>query len=167
MLRNPRTVAVGALLVAVVVARGADDGDKGNQAVDDKVYTTLKAVINEGAALYNQGDASGSYRLFQGALMTVGPLLGHRPALQKSIESGLAKAKAAPSCRHQAHELRKVLDSIRSEVGPVKLPPPKEGKVIEPKKADKAIEPKKSDKVIESKKSDGKVIESKEEKKDN
>lgn len=151
MFRNPRFLAAGVLLVAVAVAaRAAEGDDKGNKALDEKVYNTLKAVINEGAALYNQGDATGSYRVFQGALMAVGPMLEHRPELGKVIEGGLAKAKEAPSCRHRAHQLRLVLDKVRSEVNPVKLPPPTPGqdKLIEGGGKDKLIE-KGKDKLIE------------------
>jgi hypothetical protein len=173
MHRNPRILATGALLVATVVfaARGLAAADTGSTAHDEKVYNSLKSVINEGAALYNQGDATGSYRVFQGALMAVGPLLEQRPALQKSIEEGLAKAKEAPSCRHKAHELRKVLDKVRGELSSVQLPPPTssnkaieggKGKAIESGK-DKVIEGGKG-KVIEGAKDNGKVIEKKAEK---
>ena len=49
------------------------------------LHDVLRTVINRGADLYNKGEWSGCYRLYEGSLLTVKPLLKHRPALQKAI----------------------------------------------------------------------------------
>src|SRR5262249_52148912 len=64
-------------------------------------------------------------------LMTVQPLLDHRPELQKAITDGLASAQRNPSLERRAFILREVLDKIREDVHPPTakkpgepLPPP-------------------------------------------
>src|SRR5262249_59273296 len=71
-------------------------------AVDERVYEGLRAAHYDGADLYNNGNATACYYLFQGALTSVQPLLDHRPELQKAIEKGLAEAKRAASMERRA-----------------------------------------------------------------
>ena len=74
---------------------GAGEGPKlpAPAAFDKLVVDTLRDVHNRGADLYNTGkDFAGAYRVYEGALLTVRPLLAHRPAAQKLIEEGLAAA---------------------------------------------------------------------------
>src|SRR5689334_5768607 len=64
------------------------------KAFDKAVIDSLRAVHNKGAELYNTTrDYPAAYRLYQGALEAVRPLLAHRPATQKLIETGLAAAE--------------------------------------------------------------------------
>src|SRR5208282_4559731 len=54
-------------------------GKTDTKVLERQLYEVLKSVINEGADLYNkQGDHAGCYRLYQGSLLTVQPLLSHR-----------------------------------------------------------------------------------------
>ena len=99
------------------------------KALDTALYNTLRDVINRGADLYNppNGDWNGCYRLYEGALMSVRPLLN--PDLQKTIDGGLAAARTSPSLDRRAFELRAVIDRVRDAVNPnpkaVKpVPPP-------------------------------------------
>jgi hemoglobin len=86
--------------------------------LDQRVYKLLKDVINTGADLYNnRNDHSGCYRLYQGSLMTLRPLLEHRPALQKVIDDAMTKATRAPSSADAAFDLRAAIDRIREETG--------------------------------------------------
>ncbi|HXG09041.1 MAG TPA: carboxypeptidase regulatory-like domain-containing protein [Gemmataceae bacterium] len=88
--------------------------------LDQRIYVTLRDVINRGADLYNPptSDRAGCYRLYQGALMAVRPLLDHRPQLQQAIDQGLARAEGLSSPGERAFALREVLDRIRAEVKP-------------------------------------------------
>jgi len=87
------------------------------KAFDKNVNKALRDVINHGADLFNlQGDYAGCYRVFQGALIGIKPLLGHRPDLQKEIEDGLGQAERLPRVVDRAFALRKVIDSVRSKV---------------------------------------------------
>jgi len=89
------------------------------KALERQLYEVLKSVINEGADLYNkQNDHAGCYRLYQGSLLTVQPLLTHRPGLQKEITIGLDDADRQPTYERRAFALRKVFDKVRAELKP-------------------------------------------------
>ena len=78
-------------------------------------------VINRGVDLYQAGEINSCYRLFEGSLRTVKPLLAHRSGLAKDIESALANVEKDPVIWRRAFALRAVLDKIRKEIKP---PPP-------------------------------------------
>jgi hypothetical protein len=112
--------------------------------LDQRMSTLLVDVINTGRELYIQKDFAGCYRLYQGALLTVRPLLDHRPELQKRIDLGLVDAeKASPSWK-PAIDLRAVLDEVRIGLKPddtkEKVPEAK-GKEEAPPKAEEKQEP--------------------------
>jgi truncated hemoglobin YjbI len=135
------------VLIAAGAARAADDkpasGSQDSKALDGLMHTTLKDVINHGADLYNSGDWNGCYRLWEGTLMSIKPLLAHRPSLQKAIETGLANAQQDPMLYQRAFVLRRVLDQVRGELKggapagkdkPVTSPKPEDKKpVVTPK----------------------------------
>src|SRR5262249_24882733 len=62
------------------------------------------------------GDRSGCYRVYQGALLSVRPMLDHRPALQEAITKGLAAAHKTGKFSEGAFVLRKVIDEVRAEL---------------------------------------------------
>lgn len=75
----------------------------------------LRDVINAGVKMFNeQGDYAGTYRLYQGSLMSVRPFLA--ADLQKRIDTGLARAEGLGNYADRAYELRSVLDDIRSSL---------------------------------------------------
>jgi hypothetical protein len=118
-------IAIGVLVFAL--ARPSPGGGKDNKALDQTVRDSLKDVINHGAGLFNKfGDHYGCYRVFDGALRSVRPLLAHHPDLQKAIDEGLESAEAMPSPPQRAFALRRVLDQIRSRLDPSAPPPPKD-----------------------------------------
>ena len=82
---------------------------------DKAAVAALKDVHDRGAELYNSGDAAGAYRLYQGALLAVRPLLDHRPFAQKAIDDGFAEAnKSAGSVRVQAFRLHETIEQVRA-----------------------------------------------------
>jgi hemoglobin len=84
--------------------------------LDQRVYKVLRDVINTGATLYNkQNDYNGCFRIYQGSLMTLRPLLDHRPGLQKSIDDALAAADKERAVTERAFILRAAIDRIRDE----------------------------------------------------
>jgi hemoglobin len=111
------TVCVAAL--ALTSAVGAQPSGADNKELDQRVYKLLRDVINTGAQLYNRptSDHNGCYRLYQGSVMTLRPLLDHRPALQKAIDEALATAEREPSVTERAFILRAAIDRIRDETG--------------------------------------------------
>lgn len=102
------------------IARAEDKKPAGKaldrHALDESIYQSLRGIIDHGATLYNDGDWNGCYRLWEGALMSLKPLLAHRPKLQESIDDGLDKARQDPMLWHRAWVLRPVLDQIRSDI---------------------------------------------------
>jgi hemoglobin len=90
------------------------------KALDTRVADSLRDVINHGADLYNSGDWAACYRLYEGALMGLKPLLEHRPELQRAIDTGLATARGNPSADRRAFDLRFVIDKIRGDIRGVK-----------------------------------------------
>jgi hemoglobin len=113
-------LAVLALALSSAVARAQDDKPAGpapdRKALDGLIYSNLKEVINHGADLYNSGDWNGCYRLWEGALMTLKPMLAHRGELQKAIDTALTNARQDPMLYRRAFVLRTVLDQIRTEL---------------------------------------------------
>jgi hemoglobin len=87
--------------------------------IDQGINNVLREVINSGAKLYNKpnNDYAGCYRLFEGSLITLKPVLAHRPALQKAIDDAFAAAAREQSIPERAFILRGVLDRIREDTG--------------------------------------------------
>ena len=52
-------------------------------ALDESIHQSLRGIIDRGANLYNQGDWNGCYRLWEGAMMALRPVLEHRPNLPR------------------------------------------------------------------------------------
>jgi hemoglobin len=80
--------------------------------IDQAVYRT----ISLGAPLYNQGDQAGCYRLYQGALLVIEPMLGHRDGVRQEVTKGLRDVEFLRTYDERATELRRILDRVRSAV---------------------------------------------------
>lgn len=109
---------------------------------DRLVIDALKEVHNRGADLYNTGDSAGCFRMYQGALLTARAFLGHRPAVQKVIDDGLADVAKTEGVKIQAFRLHEVIEDVRAklkdEIKKAKDP----GSKDEPKpKPDPKVEP--------------------------
>jgi hypothetical protein len=157
--RSGHWAAVVALFAASIAAGAAGPPEKSlapaeAKALDVKVFTTLRDVINRGAELYNRGEWSACYRLYEGSLMTLRPIIDHRPELQKAIASGLASAERDPLAWRRAFTLRNVMDKIRTEVGPKKvtkkppIPPPEDKEPEEKQPTKKVPVKKKADETL-------------------
>ncbi len=92
------------------------------KAADTVLYNTLRDVINRGVELYNAGDPAGCYRLYEGSLRTIAPLLEHHPKLPKIIKEYLARAEGDSYTWRRAFTLRAALDKVRETINP--NPPP-------------------------------------------
>jgi hypothetical protein len=84
---------------------------------DKLVVDTLREVHNVGADLYNESkDFAGAYRIYQGALLTVRPLLAHRPAVQKIIDDGFAAAAKESNMAQKAFKLHDAIQGVRANL---------------------------------------------------
>lgn len=84
---------------------------------DKAVLDTLKDVHNRGAELYNAGDHTGAFRLYQGGLIVAKPFLAHRTKQREAIREGLEqvdKSNADPKLK--AFRLHEVIEQIRGEL---------------------------------------------------
>jgi hemoglobin len=91
----------------------------GTAAVDKQLVDALKAVINEGARLYNkENDVAGCYRVYQGGLLAVKPLLAHHPDLQQTVEKALADAGQMSDYEKRARSLNRALLDLRNRLKP-------------------------------------------------
>jgi hypothetical protein len=154
---NRRLAAVAvAVALSAAAAPAADDPKLPDVKTFDKlVDATLRDVHNKGADLYNASrDFAGTYRLYQGALETVRPLLGHRPEAQKVIETGLATSERETDPAKKAFVLHDAIETVRKNlktpIGQPKpdAPPvkpdetkPDDGKKPDPKKPDDGKKP--------------------------
>jgi hemoglobin len=123
------TVVAGILMVSATSLATAQDKSGAapldRKVLDQRVNELLREIINTGADLYNGvpqrrigANPEACFHLYQGALLTLWPIIDHRPGLQKEIESALAEANRNPDPRQRAFALRNVIDHIRSEVNP-------------------------------------------------
>lgn len=113
-----RILAALALATALTLgaqSTAADDPKLPETKVYDKlVIDALREVHNKGADLYNtQKDFAGAYRMYQGALVAVRPLLAHRPDAQKLIADGLDAAEKETDAARKAFLLHEAIEGVR------------------------------------------------------
>src|SRR3954464_707374 len=107
--------------LAVLVLAGATTGTAADpvvvdpQAVDKLVDGTLRKVHDYGADLYNtKKDFAAAYRVYDGALRPVRPLLDHRPKAQERIDAGLTAAEKEADAAKQAFVLHETIEDVRT-----------------------------------------------------
>lgn len=81
--------------------------------LDRLALDALKDVHNRGAELYNAHRSAECLAMYDGAVRAVRPFLGHRPAIQKQIDEGLADAGRAGEVKLQAFRLHEVIEEVR------------------------------------------------------
>jgi hypothetical protein len=99
------------------------------KAFDKLVVDALRDVHNRGADLYNtKKEFEGAYRMYQGGLVAVRPLLGHNPDAQKLIDDGLAAAEKETGTAQKAFVLHQSIEAVRSHLKGEKKPEEKKSK---------------------------------------
>jgi hemoglobin len=94
----------------------ADQGSLAPGDLDVRIDKALYDTINAGLAAYNRNDVAGCSRIYQGALIAIGPFLGHRPDVMATVQKGLTGSEAPMSEVQRAFALRTVLDEVRAKV---------------------------------------------------
>jgi hypothetical protein len=113
-----RRLTACALAAALSLTAAADDPKMPDaRAFDKLVVDSLRDVHNKGADLYNTTkDFPGAFRMYEGALLTVKPLLGHRPEAQKLIADGLAAVEKEPDVARRAFMLHETIEKVRAHL---------------------------------------------------
>jgi hypothetical protein len=111
-------LALALAALGATAAPGADEPKLPDAKTFDKLVSdALKDVHNKGAELYNgTKDFTGAFRVYQGALETVRPLLAHRPEAQQLIDTGLAAADKEPDPARRAFLLHEAIESVRKNL---------------------------------------------------
>jgi hemoglobin len=113
-------VAVGIMVLATCGVTSAEQPSAAptaeQQGLNKQITATLREVHDRGADLYNNRDTAGCYRLFQGGLIAVRGMLGHRPDLQQTIDNGLAEADRSDSVAARAYALHGLIEQVRKEL---------------------------------------------------
>jgi hemoglobin len=104
-------LALGATCVAADAALSLSPRD-----LDVRIDQSIVRTINIGAPIFNQGDHAGCYRLYQGALLMMEPMLQHRAELRQVVGAGLRDAEVLPTAAQRATELRRILDRVLAAV---------------------------------------------------
>jgi Carboxypeptidase regulatory-like domain len=108
--------AWGLVLALALLAPACLPAAEPNPQLDKQLNEALKEVHNRGADLYNSGDPNGCYRLFQGALLAVKPLLSHQAKAQDLIDKGLKEAELEPKIALRAFKLHETIEAVRSQL---------------------------------------------------
>ena len=108
-----RPVSTFTLILALATSCLAADGSLSPGDLDSRIDQVIFRTISIGAPLYNQGDPAGCYRLYQGALIAIEPMLGHRAALRQEVAKGLKDVESLATYAQRATELRRILLEIR------------------------------------------------------
>lgn len=120
-----RTKCVLAALI-LVAAGGlvrADDKPIDRTDLDKRIVGAVYESALLGTNLFNNDkNYEGCYRLYQGTLKALVPLLDHRSKLQATVKMRLERAEKMRSA-DAAFELRTALDEIQNEIAPPKKKP--------------------------------------------
>ena len=86
--------------------------------LDKLIVKSVYDAASLGTDIFNKGNHEGCYRLYQGTLMVVHPLLkDYRPKLSLSVREKLERSKAMNAV-DGAFALRAALDEIQNEIAP-------------------------------------------------
>jgi hemoglobin len=112
------TLAALALVAAGAVAR-ADDKPVDRADLDKRIVGAVYESAKLGTDVFNKGNHEGCYRLYEGTLIALVPMLDHRAVLQGKVNKRLERA-AGMKAADAAFELRTALDEIQNEIAPPK-----------------------------------------------
>jgi hemoglobin len=128
-----QTCSRPALLLACVALGIAGtvwaEGPTDKSSLDRQLSDALRDMHNRAADLFNTTkDYNGAYRMFQGGLYVVRPMLNHRADVQQVLDQGMQEAERLASLPDRAMRLHKTIEDIRA-----KLRSPADVKSGEPK----------------------------------
>jgi hemoglobin len=112
-----RSLGAIALLAALGATAWADDRPIDRAEVDKRVVWSIYETALLGTDIFNQGKHDECFRLYQGVLTGIQPLLDHRPQLRDSVKQKMERAKSLKGAEG-AFVLREAMDEIQDEIAP-------------------------------------------------
>jgi truncated hemoglobin YjbI len=112
-----RSLRAIALLAALGAMARADDRPIDRTEVDKRVVWSIYETALLGTDIFNQGKHDECFRLYQGVLTGIQPLLDHRPQLKDSVKQKLDRAKSLKGVEG-AFLLREAMDEIQNQIAP-------------------------------------------------
>ncbi|MBA4067723.1 MAG: hypothetical protein C0501_29290 [Isosphaera sp.] len=112
-----RVLAALALAAALGAVGRADDRPLDRAELDRRAVKAAYDAALLGTEIFNKGKHEECFRLYQGALMALQPLLDHRPKLAATVKDKLDKARGLRAA-DGAFVLREALDEIQNEIAP-------------------------------------------------
>lgn len=113
-----RVLGVVVLVAAVGAVARADDKPLDRTDLDRRIVKVVYETALLGTDLWNKGNKHDEcFRVYQGALMALQPMLDHRPKLAASIQAKLDKVRGMKAIEG-AFLLREALDEIQNEIAP-------------------------------------------------
>lgn len=127
--------AVAVFVVAVGAVAAADAQPPADRIDHDKrIARAAHEAITVGSKLFNAGNHEGCFRLYQGALIALQPMLGHHPKLAEFVKDKTALAADLDAVKG-SQVLREALDGVLIITFPAFGPPKKDGPgLIDPEK---------------------------------
>ncbi|MFO0801052.1 MAG: hypothetical protein U0804_26595 [Gemmataceae bacterium] len=123
-----RAAVAGWLFVMAGGAVVAQPAPLDRAELDRRTARVVHDAATQGSELYNRGGKAECFRLLQGTLQAVEPMLDHRPKLAVFVKEQLDKATKLPPDA-AAFELRKAIDAVLEQTatafGPEKGGTPK------------------------------------------
>ena len=115
--RSLGAIAFLAALAALGAMARADDRPIDRAEVDKRVVWSIYETALLGTDIYNQGKHDECFRLYQGVLTGIQPLLDHRPQLRESVKQKIERAKSLKGAEG-AFVLREAMDEIQNQIAP-------------------------------------------------
>jgi len=116
-----RVVGAAVLVLTIGAMSRADDRPLERVELDKRIVNSVYETTILGTDLFNKGKHDDCYRLFQGALLGIQPLLDHRPDLMNYVKDRMEKA-ARMKPAEGAFVLREALDAIQDDIAPSERP---------------------------------------------
>jgi hemoglobin len=118
-------VAVVSGLPPLLHAAGQAADPLSRKALDQHLSGILSSTVDQGADIFNRGNHEGCYRLYQGSLQAILPLLDHRPDMKAKAMTKMRQAAMMHRPADQAWQLRKAIDEIQTALArDLKAAPP-------------------------------------------
>jgi hemoglobin len=128
-----RALALAVLVLAAGAVARADDRPLERVELDRRVVKAVYEAALQGTEMWNKSqNYEGCFRLYQGSLAAVIPLLDHRPRLAAAAKDKFDRAKSMKAVEG-ATLLREALDEIQNEIAPGAKADPKVDPKVEPK----------------------------------